>query len=201
MIKYLGVTIDSKLSFNQHIRDKCKRATTVLNMLKRNLFFAPSSVKSKAYQACVLPIIEYGSTCWSPTSIKQRNSLEMVHHNAAKFVSNIYPRKGKFEHFSIHKVLNELGWNSLEKRRNQSRLIMTYKIINGLVILEPDMMPRVDYQRSRKCNETKVGYKNQLIEPPCNIQAAQSTFFYATPNLWNNCTTPSVEAFRQHFKK
>ena len=108
---------------------------------------------------------------------------------------------------NIHKVLNDLGWNSLEKRRNQSRLIMTYKIINGLVILEPDMMPRVDYQRSRKCNETKVGYENQLIEPPCNIQVAQGTFFYATPNLWNNCITPiqanapSVEAFRQHFKK
>ena len=48
IIKYLGVYIDSKLYFNHHIQDKCKKASTVLNMLKRNLYFAPKSVKNKA---------------------------------------------------------------------------------------------------------------------------------------------------------
>ena len=37
IIKYLGVSIDKKLNFNQHIKEKCKKATTVLNMLRRNL--------------------------------------------------------------------------------------------------------------------------------------------------------------------
>ena len=70
MIKYLGVIIDDKLTFRQHIQEKSKKASTVLNMLRRNLFFAPKSVKSKAYQACALPILEYASLCWSPTSQK-----------------------------------------------------------------------------------------------------------------------------------
>ena len=108
LIKYLGIHIDSKLNFNQHVQEKCKRATTVLNMLKRNLYFPPKSVKSKAYQGTVLPILEYASNCWSPTSLKQNNSLEMVHHNAAKFVSNFYPKQGNYENFSITKILNEL---------------------------------------------------------------------------------------------
>ena len=68
VIKYLGVNIDSKLTFSQHVQEKCKRATTVLNMLRRNLYFAPKSVKSKAYLATVLPILEYASNCWAPTS-------------------------------------------------------------------------------------------------------------------------------------
>ena len=76
IIKYLGVNIDNKLNFKQHIQEKCKRATTVLNMLKRNLYFAPKSVKCKAYQASILPILEYASNCWSPTSQKQNNSLK-----------------------------------------------------------------------------------------------------------------------------
>ena len=97
MNKYLRISIDSKLNFNQHVQEKCKRATTVLNMLKRNLYFAPKSVKSKAYQASVLPILEYASNCWSPSSTKQNNLLEMVHHNAAKFVSNFYQKKGNYE--------------------------------------------------------------------------------------------------------
>ena len=53
--------------------------------------------------------------------------------------------------------------NTLEERRNHSRLAMAYKIINGHVILDPIMMPKIDYQRLfRKCHETKVGYQNQL---------------------------------------
>ena len=40
-IKYLGVIIDNKLSFKQHIQEKTRKATKVLNMLRRNLHFAP----------------------------------------------------------------------------------------------------------------------------------------------------------------
>ena len=102
MIKYLGITIDNKLSFNQHIYDKTKKATTVLNMLKRNLFFAPKSVKSKAYQACSQPILEYASTCWAPTSKKLSDTLENVHHTAAKFVQISTIKRGNMNIFLLH---------------------------------------------------------------------------------------------------
>ena len=39
--------IDNKLTFKQHIEQKCHSATTILNMLRRNLYFAPISVKTK----------------------------------------------------------------------------------------------------------------------------------------------------------
>ena len=103
-IKYLGVIIDSKLNFKEHIVTKTKKATTVLNMLRRNLHFAPKSVKIRAFQACVLPIIEYASTCWAPNSEKMTKILEMVLHNGAKFATNQYPKKGKFDQFSISKI-------------------------------------------------------------------------------------------------
>ena len=177
-------------------------------MLKRNLYFAPKSVKKKAYTACVLPILEYGSSSWCPTSAKQTNSLEMIHHNAARFVSNIYHKKGDYQHFSISKILNDLNWDTIEERRNQTRLIMAYKIVNGHVILDSEMLPKMQYQRpTRICNETKVGYENQLVEPTSTLDVAKTTFFFATPNIWNNCVSslqaeaPSVDAFKQHFKR
>ena len=181
-IKYLGAIIDKKLTFGQHIQEKSKNATTVLNMLRRNLHFAPRSVKRKAYTACVLPIIEYASSCWAPTSQKSNNTLEMVQHNAAKFVTNCYPQKGDYTKFSITKLLNELKWDSLEERRIQARLSMAYKIINGLVILEPTMLPKLNFQRPmRQCNTVKVGPENQLVEPLSMLQVPGKTFFYSTP--------------------
>ena len=140
-IKYLGVTIDNKLSFKSHIEKKCQSATKILNLLRRNLYFAPKSVKMKAYTACVRPILEYAAACWSPTSEKLNNSIEMVQHKAAKFVTNIYPRKGHYEEFSISRLLNYLNWDSLEERRRQIRMTMVYKILNGHVIISSESLP------------------------------------------------------------
>ena len=208
MIKYLGVKIDNRLTFRQHIQGKCKKATTILNMLKRNLYFAPKSVKCKAYSACVQPILESASICWSPTSKKLNNSLEMVQHNAAKFTSNIYPKKGDYNKFSITQLLSDLKWESLEERRENARLIMAYKIINGHVILESSLLPKFNYQRPvRECNGVKVGAENQLAEPPSRLDVTGSTFFYSTPKLWNNLLTPSqtnapsVDAFKRQLKR
>ena len=56
---------------------------------------------------------------------------------------------------------------------------MAYKIINDHVILDPNLMPKLQYQRlSRKCNDVKVGYKNLLIEPPCAKDVVLKTFFF-----------------------
>jgi hypothetical protein len=207
-IKYLGVIIDNKLTFKKHIEEKCNNSTKVLNMLRRNLHFAPKSVKCKAYMACVRPILEYASSCWSPTSDKLNHSVEMVQHNAAKFVTNTYPRKNHYKEFSISRLIKQLQWDSLEHRRNQSKLTMAYKILNNKLIIPPSSLPRVTSNRlTRSCNEANVGRQNQLFEPQSRLITTGKTFFYCAPKLWNQLVTPSqanapsVEAFKHHFTK
>ena len=126
----------------------------------------------------------------------------MVQHNAAKFVTNRYPRKNNFDNFSISKLLRDLEWDSLEERRNYARLTMAYKIINGLLILEPSLLPKMQFKRPvRQC---KSDSQNQLIEPESRLGVTRSTFFYATPKLWNDAITPShanapsVDTFKRH---
>ena len=92
--------------------------------------------------SCVLPIIEYASTCWAPTSEKSNNQIEMVQNNAARFITNTYFKKGKFEKHSITKILNDLNFSTIEERRIKARLTMAYKILNGFVILESNMLPK-----------------------------------------------------------
>ena len=73
---------------------------------------------------------------------KMTKILEMVLHNGAKFATNQYPKKGKFDQFSISKILENLHWDSLEHRRIQARTTMVFKIMNKHVILEPEMLPK-----------------------------------------------------------
>ena len=85
---------------------------------------------------------------------------------------------------------------------------MAYKILNGHVILDSQMLPKSKFhQPQRSCNEMKVGLENQLYEPEPKLDVTSHTFFYATPKLWNNNVTPeqtnapSVDSFKGHFRK
>ena len=83
---------------------------------------------------------------------------------------------------------------------------MAYKIINGHVILESNLLPKINTNRpQRQCNFANVGKEHQLSEPSARLQVTQNTFFYHIPKIWNKLVTPdqakapSVEAFRTYF--
>ena len=130
----------------------------------------------------------------------------MVQHKAAKFVTNIYPREGHYEEFSISRLINYLNWDSLEERRKQIRMTMVYKILNDHVIISSASLPSylTNNRSSRRCTEPKVGDSNRLEEPLSRKNNSGKTFFFSAPKLWNESVSatqanaPSVESFKNH---
>ena len=68
--KYLGVTLDSTLSFNIHIDSICKKANSVLSFIQRNFRKCHRKVKIDAHNYFVKPILDYSASVWTPHSIK-----------------------------------------------------------------------------------------------------------------------------------
>ena len=64
--KYLGVTIQNNLKWNEHINNIASSATKQLNFLKRNLKVTSSKIKERAYQSIVRPKLEYNCCTWDP---------------------------------------------------------------------------------------------------------------------------------------
>ena len=130
-VKYLGVTVHHKLSWNEHICNIVKKANSSIGsigFLRRNLQIQQKHIKSNAYKTLVRPQIEYASTVWDPFTQENQNKIEMVQRRAARFVCNNYSREA-----SVTAMLDELGWRSLKQRRTDQRLIMLYKIVNNLI--------------------------------------------------------------------
>ena len=126
-IKYLGVTIANDLKWNTLVSNICTKANRTLSFLRRNLVACPQDVKESAYKGLVHPILEYGSSAWDPQSILLQDELEKVQKRAARFVMGSYV----YENGSITGILKQLKWESLKKRRKDSRLIMLYKGLKG----------------------------------------------------------------------
>jgi hypothetical protein len=62
---------------------------------------------------------------------EDKNRIEMVQHRAARYVVNRYHNTS-----SVTSMLKDLKWSTLEERRQRVRLVLMYKIVNGLVKID-----------------------------------------------------------------
>ena len=71
--------------------------------------------------------MEYGATVWDLYQKYNSDIVERVQRRAARFVKSRYSR-----YSSVSDMLGVLGWTPRSQRRQEARLILFYKIINGL---------------------------------------------------------------------
>ena len=64
--KYLGVSIDSELRFNQHVDNVCKKANSVLGFIRQNFKTCSHKIKEDLYFTYVKPVLEYAAAVWAP---------------------------------------------------------------------------------------------------------------------------------------
>ena len=110
----------------------------------RNLKGCPEKLRETAYFSLVRSFLEYSATVWHPCQKYNSDKLEMVQQRAARFVKGMY---GMFE--SVTQMLEQLTWIPLSKRRENSRRILVYKIINNLAVVPHSCLEKADV-RTRK---------------------------------------------------
>ena len=168
-IKYIGITITNDLRWNTHVSNICTQANHTLGFLRRNLWACPQEVKEAAYKGLVHPVLECSGSVWNP-------SLEKVQNRAARFAIGNY----NFETGSMTGILEYLKWESLKKRRRDSRLILLYKGLKGKAsISTDDLVPLV-----RRCrNDHSMAYQVPIANTDIYISVA---FFPKTIRDWNS---------------
>ena len=90
--KYLGVTLNNKLTWNNHIANITGKANSVYGFMHRNFNNCPSKIKSALYKSMIRPILEYAGNVWSPHCDKDIQCMERVQRRAARFAANCYSR-------------------------------------------------------------------------------------------------------------
>ena len=66
--KDLGVVVDIRLSFEQHIDGQVSKANRALGLIRRSFTFLDGPTMKTLFKALVRPHLEYGVTAWRPAS-------------------------------------------------------------------------------------------------------------------------------------
>ena len=98
--------LDTKLNFNKHIDNICKKANATLGFIRRNTHYCQCYVKVDAYNTYVRPILDYAAFVWSPHTANSINKLESVQRRAACYVMSDYNRYSSVNN-AIHPELEK----------------------------------------------------------------------------------------------
>ena len=176
---YLGIELQSDLRWTTHIHNTTDKAQKTLNMLKRNIKQASTTVKSQAYKTIVRPQLEYASAIWDPHTAKDTHNLNKIQNYAARWVYHDY------SHYTLL----------------QSSLVLFYKIChqNIAIPIPPYLqIPLRTTRHTSNINENRYRYR-QLST---STNTYKYSYFPRTITDWNSlppslCATPTVQSLKK----
>ena len=89
-IKILGVTVDRKLNFNDHVSQMCTKAGRPLNVLQRLKGCLDYNSRMAIYKTFIMSNFNYCPVIWMFTSKASLSKLETLQKRALRFVLNDY---------------------------------------------------------------------------------------------------------------
>ena len=120
----LGVLLDEKLKWDKHIDKILKKVGSGIAMLRRAKKFIPTSSLQMIYNALIQPYFDYCSPLWDICGKHLLDKLQKFQNRAARIIAGL-----SYEINSAD-VLESLGWETLESRRQRMKSVFLYKIIN-----------------------------------------------------------------------
>ena len=76
--KYLGVTLDHRLNFSQHVKDVCSKISKTSGIFYRLKFYVPTKILITLYYSLVYPYFIYCILVWGKTSQVHLNKLTLI---------------------------------------------------------------------------------------------------------------------------
>ncbi|XP_076063399.1 uncharacterized protein LOC143038265 [Oratosquilla oratoria] len=122
--KDIGVVIDDKLAFSDHLAEKINKANKIVGIIRRTFIHLDLDTFNILFISLVRPHLEYANQVWCPHLAKDTDAVENVQRRATKLVPCL---KG----MSYEERLRTLELPTLTYRRSRGDLIETYKILSG----------------------------------------------------------------------
>lgn len=180
-----------------HIHNIKTRAAQRSYLVLKSFYSNNIWILLKAYITYVRPILEYASVIWNPYFETDILPIEAIQRNFTKQICC----RANIPFTSYPDRLRQLNIRSLQYRRTEADLIMTYKIIHNLVDLP--MEDFFSFYRS-PYNTRKHDYC--LTRPKSASEFEKNFFSNRIIPLWNGLPSEVVnaktlEVFKSRLKK
>ena len=128
--KYLGVILDESISWKEHVKYVAAKVSKKVSLLKRIRTSLRVYSTGIIYKSFVLPILDCCSAVWSTCGLINQTKLKKLQIRAANIV---YSSAARNKNISSDIILDNLGWEKVELRRNKHICNLVNKCLDGKV--------------------------------------------------------------------
>ena len=176
VVKDLGVLLDTRLSYNQHITEIASKCLFKLYQINRIKHLLDRKTLLLVINSFVFSKLQYCSTVWSNTSSSNIDKLQKVQNFAGRIILGLR----KYDHISDG--LRSLKWLPIREKLILNDATMMHKCINKLV---PDYLADMFKSRSQVHNR-QTRSSGALDIPLCRLSTGQRSFAFRGAKLWNS---------------
>ena len=129
--KTLGVIIDDKLLWKDHINEISAKVSKGLGIMRRIKTFVTQSVMQSIYNSLILPYFDYCNMVWENTAKYNLQKVQKMQNRAARILT------GSSYDVPTTDLMRQLKWQTLEDRRDHKKALLMHKVKNGTA---PDLI-------------------------------------------------------------
>ena len=174
--KDLGVTLDSYLTYDYHIKNVVSSCMGKLCQINRVKDCFDSDTLRLIINALVMSKLYYCSVVWSNTSATNIKKLRTVQNFACRILTNA----GRYDH--VTPALRTIYWLPVEEHLKYREALITYKCMNGLA---PPYLSEL-FMKRNEIHDLNTRNNKALHIPQYKAVSGQRTFYYRAVKLWND---------------
>jgi hypothetical protein len=175
------VTIDNKLSLNEHVNNVCKAAHYHSRALRHVRKYVSEDIAKSIATSLVGARLDYCNAVLYGTSRNNIDKLQRVQNTLARVVKV----RSKYDH--ITPLLSELHWLPIDARIRHKIAVLTFKAISTK---KPAYLAElVSVHKSTRELRSSSRRPNQLQVPNVKTVFGSRAFCHAAPAVWNSLPT------------
>lgn len=194
-LKFLGVTIDCKLSWHNHINEICNKIAKCLGILYKLRSF-PRNILLMIYNAIISPHLHYCNTTWSNTTNYSMQRLFRLQKKAVRFVFHA--------NFLAHTapIFYQLKLLNIFDLYNMNIAIFMYLCFNNLI---PKSIS-ICFKLKSEIHDYNTRNPLDYNLPLARTNISMNSIFYKGPKIWNDLplnikSSPSLNVFKRRYKE
>ena len=192
--KYLGIVLDSNISWSSHIDYLCNKVSSRIGILKCIMPCLKLPSAQTVCKSTIQPLFDYcrvvSDTC-TETSLRLQR-LQNRTRRVILLTDNCNQSAS---------VRAKLNWSTLQQRRKYNKAILTYKCLNNhLEGLD------MNYLHHSEIHSYNTREKDKFVLPKPRTEYMKGTFKYTSITLWNPLSkniqnSDSVSSFKRQMSE
>ena len=185
--KFLGIIIDKKLNFAEHIKHLCQKVSRTIGIFYKLRDHVPKTILISIYYSLAYPYFTYGNILWGGSYATHLKPLELLQKKLIRIICNttylahttpLFKLTGILKLPDIHTYITALHMYKLTKNPNFNNNAHQYNTRN-----RSNIQPQ--FQR---------------------LTTTQKSLNYTGPKIWNSIpieikNKPSLQSFKNHLKQ